>query len=199
MQNKSLELIRSLKGAPLSVLMVFAVLRVPLGHDYLVLATGWSKDKVTEALQTLYRVHGLLDPIPGERYCGWQLSARAKQLELFQSSPIIQDSPTTTTYLDINKQELKAVEVRESYNLGLDQLEVAEFLSKNGVRGNKVFELANMSHMKLDYVKAHFQYGRRRNDDLALIIHRLQSNDLIPGEQPRMLDSEGEYGAFILH
>jgi hypothetical protein len=196
MPSETLGLIRSLKGAPLSVLLVFVFLREPLGHDYLVHATGWSKDKVTEALAVLHDVHGLIEPLPGRRYCGWMLTDRIHQFNFFESSPIIQDSISATDLKYLDKKNIKdLVVVRESYNIGLEEQKIVDFLESMGVRGEKVYQLATMSHVTLEYVQDQFRWGKSQKKDLALIIHRITKNDLTPEEfqETRIPSKYNEY------
>jgi len=199
MENQKVEFLRTVKGAPLSILVAFILIQEPLGHDYLVRATGWSKDNVTNGLRVLNDL-GYIEPLPGQRYCGWVLTDRIHQMSLFDSTPIISDSRTTTTYLNKVRELKSSNSPVECENLGLEALEIVKVLTEAGVRGKKVLQLANLPHISLEYVTNHLEFGRKRKDDLALIIYRMQEGDPMPkihNPDERRLDQDGPYGEYI--
>jgi predicted transcriptional regulator len=91
MNTQVTQLIRSIRGVPLSVLLVFVFENRPIGHNFLVGATGYSKNAVTRALKDLSQLE-LIEPVPGERYNGWIMSDKATRVLEVYWSPNFRDS-----------------------------------------------------------------------------------------------------------
>ena len=119
MQSQVMQLIRSIKGAPLSILVVFVLENRELGHNYLVKVTGYSKDTVTQGLRVLGDL-GLIFPVPGIRYNGWILTDKLLDILRMESSAKIQDS------FVLSSDETPSIERRN---------EVRQLLHNAGIRG----------------------------------------------------------------
>lgn len=81
------QLLRALKGAPLSCLgALHLAYPSPLGRSQLHAMTGWAKDKITDAMRLLVDVFGFAARLG--RYESWCLTDKGKQLKLpfFQTS-----------------------------------------------------------------------------------------------------------------
>lgn len=201
---QTLEVLRALKGAPLSILVAFLVLQEPLGHDYLVRLTGWSKDKVTEGLLVLQDM-GFAEPIPGKRYSGWVLTDRVHQLEIFRSTHKISDSTLTTTALTnkepyILSSSSKAVECEK---IGLDireKYEVIDILHEAGIFGRTAVELANNSWVTKEYAIEHIKKAKREHKPVPLLIHRMREHDPMPEVEADeyVPSSKGKYADCII-
>lgn len=78
---RAIELLRALKGAPLSCLFALHIARPhPLDREQLALMTGWKKDVVTSAMKLLCDLYGLAARV--SRYAGWILTDTGHQLLL---------------------------------------------------------------------------------------------------------------------
>jgi hypothetical protein len=202
MENTSITLLRSIKGAPLSILVALFLSVDPIGHDYLCRVTGYSKDSVTNGLQILNDL-GLASPLPGKRYCGWMLSAKAKQLELFAGSPNFQDSNNTTTSDEHSLTILSSSSTpSESVFSGLEmseKLEITKELRNAKIYGITAMKLAKDPFITLDYVKAHIAKAKREKTDTALLIYRMKEHDPMPEDETDewKSDAHGKYGEWI--
>lgn len=96
MNSQMMQLLRSIKGAALSILVVFVLENRELGHNYLVKTTGYSKDTVTQGLRVLGDL-GLIFPVPSVRYNGWILTDKLLKIATLESSANIQDSFVLST------------------------------------------------------------------------------------------------------
>lgn len=204
MDNKAITLLRSTKGAALSLLMAFIIEGDVMGHDYLMRVTGWSKDKVTEGLRTL-RDLGIIDQLPETRYNGWVLVDRDGLLDVL-TSPKIQDSISSTTELSINKivNICSSSREREAEKIGLanlsaEKMEVVKVLNSAGIMGITSLRLASTPHVTKEYAQAHIAKARKEHTKTAILITRLRDNDPIPCQDSdvRMLDSQGIYAEWI--
>ncbi len=72
-------LLKSIKGAPASILWALAFHGKPMGRNHLVFATGYQRDTVTKGLQNL-KALGLIEY--GGRSQGWNLTSLIDQYEL---------------------------------------------------------------------------------------------------------------------
>ena len=203
MENTTITLLRSVKGAPLSILIALFLTNGPIGHDYLCRITGYSKDSVTNGLQILNDL-GLASPLPGKRYCGWMLSTKAKQLEIFTGSPDFQDSNITTKPNEdaLTILSSSSSKVFEGEILGLDtseKMQINNELRKAGVYGITAMKLANDPFITLDYVKAHIAKAKREKTDTALLIYRMKEHDPMPEDETDewKSDAHGKYGEWI--
>lgn len=86
---RAIELLRALKGAPLSCLVALRIAHPkPLDRDQLTLMTGWKKDLVTNAMKLLCDLYMFATRIA--RYRGWILTDVGKQLALPGLSPLLE-------------------------------------------------------------------------------------------------------------
>jgi len=93
-------LLSAIKQAPASILLALWMNGEPMGSNDLVTTTGWSKNQVTAGLKKL----AALDLVQQHnRYSGWQLTGKVRQLTF--GSPSTDDSrATTTTALNRKRQ-----------------------------------------------------------------------------------------------
>ena len=174
-----LELLRELKGAPLSVLLALALVKQPVQIVWIESVTGYTDDTIVKALRTLTEFNYAVR-IGRE---SWQI-ATTIQLPFIPEAlpepdkklnPKISDlKPSTTTDININhSNNLRAVVVPE-------KIGVYDRLKSIGVGEPNRSRLANMEHITLDYLNAHYEHWKLENKPLGLLIHRLRSCDPAP-------------------
>jgi hypothetical protein len=205
-----IRMVRELKGAPLSILMVLSLVHQRVTQEYLERATGYTDKPVSQALAYMQEI-GLAD----HTNAGWQLiEEMVKQLPLpltldekieSEDQPIevdnstimsrnISDSLTTTTLS--NKDLIDSVVVDSSNNArsrnNSDFEGNLEEFKRLGVGKNKRTEaLARMKHVNPEYIRAHLK-GLKKKDSKGLAIMRMEQgedapersiNDLTPEER----------------
>ena len=91
--TQSIELIRAIRGAPLTVLAVLLLNRErAIGAQEIVTATGYSAPTVTSALHTLQALNLAQNHA---RYKGWQPASHVRQLVLGETAPAAEDRGAT--------------------------------------------------------------------------------------------------------
>ena len=193
--------IRTLKGAPLSGIILLMIEPMPVSHSYICRYTGYSDKPVTQALQ-LIKENGFLV----HNSAGYALITSAIQLPL--AAPELEnrnfsDSVTTTTYL--NKKEEPFIEV-EAANLNdpvgisptpnrnisdsmISQMKYSERVDKNlyamevyGITRNKTtIEIANQEGITSEYIHYHANRLMKENRyTTGLLITVIKQGDPIP-------------------
>ena len=118
--------------------------------NFLVSATGYSKDTVTQALKVL-RDLDMITPIIGQRYNGWELTERPRAIFGSYSSPIFQDSPYPRGLLsDIYGSKDDMPEIIDATDS--QRSEIIRALHNAGVYGSMVYKIALDPRITLDYV-----------------------------------------------
>lgn len=220
MVPEEIKFLRSVKGAALSVLMAFMFEQKPLGHDYLVRVTGWSKTKVTEGIQILNDL-GYIESASHKRYNGWVLTAKLHQLGLFEGNPKLwaSNDDTSTTALIVredNQEGSRSINNREAQIMGFDVID--EFKQRTqehkkninlnalhslGIMGKTAVDLAGRDYMTLDYIKAHGDRAKREGTPIGILITRMRDHDPAPAQVLTDFDPEryisGPYADYIRH
>ena len=195
-----LKMIRELKGAPMSVLLALAIVRQPVKEIWLVSVTGYTENTVRSALRYLTEV-GYVKQISGQ---SWQI-ANSFQLPLMDVKPsIFEGLPATTTAININNSNnLRAVVVEKEKPQNLrvlpEKIGVYDRLKSIGVGEPNRSRLANMEHITLDYLNAHYEHWKLENKPLGLLIHRLRSCDPAPkriNQDDYRRYTKGKYGKY---
>lgn len=195
-----LELVGSLKGAPISVYLVMLIVRQPLGETWIAQVTRYSQMVVHHALIYL-SVKGLVRQI--SRFNGWVLVEEVAQLPLMIEAGLANIeslSPTTATAaigrtIKAGQQQQqdsrltsRTREKRESFEVD-PQIEAnLKALHAAGINGRTAEKLAQLQHINPNYIQAHINYGRSRNDGIGLIITRMQDGD----EAPKLRNSQSD-------
>ena len=149
--------------------------------DFLSTSTGYSISTVRSACTFLQSL-GLITR--AGRYDGWDCvySLTAE----FLSYPL---SPTTTSATIVETIDLLNKPVEEEVNTTLRNVNstlrnvnttLRDLLFSHGVGEPMCSYLANLDHVTVDYVTAHFDYGHKKGDPIGLIIHRIRSGDPQP-------------------
>lgn len=177
---ENIDQLRALKGAPLSILVAMMLAHSPIGVDHLVVATGWGKDKVREGLSVLHS-KGLATPLM--RYNGWELTARAQQLSLFEGDKIALADPSSSaaphrssqpTYLSSSSSS------PEGEKIALADPEIIQALHHAGIGEPVAHQLATLPHITLEYIQAHVLKAKEDHIPPGLLIHRMRSGDQQP-------------------
>jgi hypothetical protein len=203
-----IRMVRELKGAPLSILLVLTLVHQRVSQGYLERATGYTDKPISQALAYMREV-GLVD----ETRAGWQLiKENVMQLPLTLemeegdvSNPTDDvhlsrnnsDSLTTTT-LSINDSDDSVVVISNNAqnrkNSEFD-LNLEEFKQCGIARNKRTEALARMSHVNLAYIRAHLK-GLKKNDPKGLAIIRMESGEDPPKMLIKLTDEEkrSKYG-----
>jgi len=220
----TIQLLRSLKGPPLSVYLALWLSDDLMGHCDLVSATGWSKNRVTEALKML-QLTGLVENV--RRIQGWSLTASGrnallnvdpiqhaslKMRDSISASPQKGDSQednlllTTPTDLFLPFKGSSSKEDSSQKESQLFEANLAA-LARYGVKQNKrTLTLAGREDITPQLIeKHHKRLLHRRHYEPGLLVTTLEANDVMLHEQvplPERVDPdenrfryiEGEFG-----
>ena len=185
-----LQLIKLLKGAALSILVILLYEKKPVGAQYLQRWSGYGDKPINQALEFLS------DPTVNlvtrvNRYL-WQLTALAWQLPLMQTpdsgSWNFSDSrATTATTLNSRECGLSAEAVESSRNFS-DSHELSsrifseslELLYAASIGEPTASMLAKLNWITPDYIRAHLENARRKDIPSGLLIHKMRSHDPAP-------------------
>src|SRR4030042_1975848 len=206
-----IRMVRELKGAPLSILMVLSLVHQRVTQEYLERATGYTDKPVSQALAYMQEI-GLAD----HTNAGWQLiKANVMQLPLplaledetpsqppptspnFQKSEImggddmsrnISDSLTTTTLNNNDLIDSVVVVSNNTENRKNSDFESnLEEFKQQGMGVNKRTEaLARMNHVNPGYIRAHLK-GLKKKDSKGLAIMRMEQGEEAPERTIDML------------
>ncbi len=186
----TIEMLRTLKGAPLAVLIALALTRQPAGAEYLARVTGYSERPTEQALKLLAD-YGLATR--NGRFA-WQIAGGVVQLPFILSEtnddepPQVGsvksrnkcDSNSTATTAIVESQEVRSgaavVNATESQKMRLN----LKILKECGIFEPKASEIAALDWVTPDYIRRHAGYGERRGDPKGLVIHRMLAADPAP-------------------
>jgi hypothetical protein len=193
-----IRMVRELKGAPLSILMVLSLVQQRVTQEYLERATGYTDKPISQALAYMQEI-GLAD----HTNAGWQLlkqnvmqlplplkleeESKSEDItdETLETEVIgwkVSDSLTTTTLS--NKDLIDSVVVNSSNNArsrnNSDFEDNLEEFKRLGVGKNKRTEaLARMKHVNPEYIRAHLK-GLKKKDSKGLAIMRMEQGEDAP-------------------
>jgi len=164
MDTELAQFVRSIKGPSLSILVVFILERRPIGHNFIVSASGYSKNTVTQALKDLANL-GLIEPVPGQRYDGWVVADRVPIIFGIKSSPIFCDSPFPPTLLGMRDDNFQIVDSGYEH-----RREMLSMLHDAGIRGSYANRIVLDSSITLEYVE---QMIRDNHSSPTLLVHKI--------------------------
>jgi hypothetical protein len=195
--DNPIRMVRELKGAPLSILMVLSLVHQRVTQEYLERATGYTDKPVSQALAYMQEI-GLAD----HTNAGWQLiKANVMQLPLpleleeeieskdvaknihesVDASRNISDSLITTTLN--NNQLIDSVVVNnnndKSRNYSDFEANLEEFKQQGIARNKRTEALARMNHVNPGYICAHLK-GLKKKDSKGLAIMRMEQGEEAP-------------------
>src|SRR4030042_2796526 len=209
-----IRMVRELKGAPLSILMVLSLVHQRVTQEYLERATGYTDKPVSQALAYMQEI-GLAD----HTNAGWQLiKANVMQLPLplmmeeetltqppptspnFQKLEImggddmsrnISDSLTTTTLSNNDLIDSVVVISNNAENRNNSDFEAnLEEFKRQGIARNKRTEaLARMKHVNPGYISAQLK-GLKKKDSKGLAIMRMEQGEEAPERTRDMMTQE---------
>lgn len=168
--------LRSLKGAPLSVLVALALARKALTNAELCTWTGYRDDNIREAVRLL----GDLGWVTARSPRGpWSL-AEGRQLPLMSWNPdFFGVVSSSSTYLDPGP----TIEQEEEEEENPDFFGVAanlRALDEVGIREPARSELAKLPHVTPDFIRGHVARALEEGGTLGTAIHRIRYNWALP-------------------
>lgn len=182
--NSTIYLLRTLRGAPLSVLICFYITRhldIIYNLDFLSSCTGYSISTVRKACQLLVDLSLIYRSSRyGGYICNYSLDAE------FLSFAILNTTSTTTIEgTHSNSEVVVEANVDSTYRSVNSTFrsvnpELRNLLFSYGVGEPMCSYLSRLNHMTSEYISAHFEFGLNRGDSIGLIIHRMRSGDPIP-------------------
>ena len=186
-QTNPIQLLRQLKGAPLSVLLALFWVNQRVTAGWLETVTGYTDKPVSHALDLL-KEYGWATRVQG----GWMI-ANAEQLPLMEvrnNSDSSSSSIGLINNLNINQEE---EEVRKNSDFSANLIA----LLTGGIREPKASTLADLEHVSPEYISAHLKQTRRDGFAIGTAIYRIENN----WEMPAIVDdvpatskySESEY------
>lgn len=201
-----LKMVRNLKGAPLSCLVVLHLVNQPVTAKFLCRHTGYSDHSITNALALLEDYQLAM----GDTHrSNWRLTNGARQLPLMPelleheiSDREKRDSkPATTATTAIEESEAAEGaalnwnrEKRDSDRENRDP--TVQALRAAGIGEPTASRLAVMEHVNPEYVYAHALKARTDKISTSLLIHRIRCRcgDPMPDDG----DSEGHRQRYVV-
>lgn len=175
----SVEMLRTLKGAPLAVLIALMIAGQPVQNDWLARVTGYTDKPVRQALELLQE-YGMVT-----RYgrCAWQITRTIRQMPFQISeqpnrkySDSLPVTTATTAIVDCkgkpSQQQKKTITSRKISDL-------QKCLYDAGIREPTLTQLETLSWVTLDYAQAMVRQARREKISTGLLVHRLRCQDLV--------------------
>jgi hypothetical protein len=215
MLENPLQLIKSCKGAALSILVIMTFEKKPVGQEFLECWSGYTDKTITQALAYLAESNLVMQI---NRY-SWQLTSYAQQLPLMQTldsgSRNFSDSRASVvvnvesrreslTTEDINNRSRKFSDSIEASDtkINRDFTENRKLLRADGVFEPKASQLAKLPWITPDYLKAFIEDRKRSGNSIALMIYQI-SNQNPPPARNKEPDYRsyitGEYAHLIQH
>lgn len=213
--------LRQLKGCPLSIVVALSLVNQPVAAKWLSSITGYSPHSITSALVFLEELQLVSSDT---RRSNWRLTNGVRQLPLSMNSldnvsdRENRDPEATTTALSLNskknlqKAEAAAFNVSDRENRDPDREnrdpilrdELLNLLRDAGIGEPTASNLCKMDHITFEYADAHISQANKNNDPVALLIHRMRSNDpqppkyIEPGsDEDRMRYVTGKFADYI--
>lgn len=159
-------MVRELKGAPLSILVLLLGADQPVSKQWLENMSGYSDKPVAQALNLLSS-HEY--QIAVRTYKGWRLA------DGFDTSLINRRNsvPTTTTLL-INKDKENKVVVAEAENLRF--MRNLEACKECGIGEPSASQISDLEHVTPEFIRAH-KDALVRGETIGLAIIRIKNNE----------------------
>lgn len=164
--------LRSYKGAPISVLIAFMVTRQQMTALELQQWTGYKGDNITTAVRLLTADGWLSARSPRGPWClceGMQLPLMNADSDLIGVMPSSSSSSNRTWNVPSNLQEQE--EQDES-----DLIGVVAALDAAGIREPKRSTLAKLEHVTAEMITAHVEQCKAEGLEIGTAIHRIQYN-----------------------
>ncbi len=174
-----LTFIRSIKGAPASVLWALLFTRRAMTNQELQRWTGYASDAITAATHVLVDLGWLTAQ---SNYGPWSL-APGRQLPLMASpaevvapsSGLIGTPPSSSSITESDPIELIEEEGKDP-----KFVETLHALYDAGIREPTAGRLAGLPHMTPEYVAAHVEHARDQGRELGTAIYRMQHGWPVP-------------------
>lgn len=193
-QAHAVATVRALKGPPLTIFVIMAIVGQALTQRRLSALTGHTPKTTRAAIDLLCE----LGFATRDHYRAWQLTPNAQlilpgfPLRLPEVGENPTSAPTTTTYLpapdvkmiDVCSEESVVVVVPEE---GRDShfSQTRALLRSAGIGEPTRSRLLTLPHITPEYVAAHIRFARKEHTDTALLIFRMQQNDPLPNVAPQ--------------
>jgi hypothetical protein len=208
-------LLRELKGAPLSVLIALLINRQTTGEKWIIAATGYSQNKVREALTHLSEIHLVTR---AGRYNAWQLTQEGYQLPLGldlvtpglpgqldpdtmgESQNLTLPAVTSSSSSSIvERQKSKVEEEDESQKMTLASN--LQALHAIGIMGKTADSLARMPHINPGFIHAHHKKWSTQSYQIGTLVVRLRDGDPIDQSKSHTFNPylSGEFAQYINH
>ncbi len=185
----TLEMLRTLKGAPLAVLIALALTRQPAGAEYLARVTGYSDKPTLQALKLLAD-YGL---ITRNSRNAWQIAGGALQLpfsleECSTGEPNIRNvksrknSDYHSVVINVNRKDSSPalsnnnINAADSEKFRLNIKTLRDF----GIFEPKAREIAAKPWVNPDYIQRHVENVKRDGNGLGLAIFCMLNNHPAP-------------------
>src|SRR4030042_2168061 len=189
-----IRMVRELKGAPLSILMVLSLVHQRVTQEYLERATGYTDKPVSQALAYMQEI-GLAD----HNNAGWQLikqnvmqlplplelEEKSKSEDIVDEIPEIEDMSRNisdsliTTTLNNNDLIDSVVVISnnaETRNNSDFEANLEEFKHHGIAKNRRTEALARMKHVNPGYIRAHLK-GLKKKDSKGLAIMRMEQGE----------------------
>ena len=179
----NLATIRALKGAPLSILIAMLIARQPVGENWLVTITGYSKNTVRNGCKFLVEIQMIQR---NGRYESYVLTNGTRQItigqkEIVEGQNLTLPEATTTTTTFNKKEDEKSEEraaVEEARGSKNDPRLVLLFSA--GIREPTASRLLKKKWVTMEYLEAHIDKANREDTPVPLLIHRIREHDPMP-------------------
>jgi len=172
-----IEMLRTLKGPPLAVLIALMIAEEPVQCDWLARVTGYTDKPVRQALELLQE-YGMAARL--NRHA-WQAAHQIRQLSFDTSrkpNRRISGSLTTATATKVDDEE-KQPEQQNKHTSSRKNSALKQCLYDAGIREPTLSQLEALSWVTLEYAQAIVKQARREKISAGLLVHRLRCNDLV--------------------
>lgn len=181
---EQIQLLRSIRGAPATILLLLLLRGSSLTNRELCQFTGYTDKTVSSAMS-------LLDSLALTQYngrtSGWSLNAGQLSLPLIHSlkQPVdkeIGKIPICTTTATANRERSSEFSSRSSRNAEIDR-KISDLLVEGGIGpGSKMYLQLLAADLDLDTVRAHVDYRVNHPNEVSvgLLIRRLLDGDPPP-------------------
>lgn len=184
-------MVRELKGAPLSCLILLMLAGQPVSNEWLCMMSGYTDKPVSQALRMLA---GPEYQIAVRTAGGWRLSNAFQEILINRNISV----PTTTTE-SINKQELNQslVVVGRNFSDSLENPRYTENLEtcrRLGIGEPSASKISNLifpdgQPLTSDYIQAHID-SLGQGETRGLAIHRMLNHEPPPISQKQETEDE---------
>lgn len=207
--SSTLSTIKTLSGAPATIMLAMFLASGPVGRNDLTMATSYGKDKIAQGLEILSAM-GIVQN--HRRYRGWTLTSRARQLILpVDNSAEIVDNPVDnllvspqeyagrsaqstspiiiTTTIDSSKggglktiDPAKSAQATSPWNEKKNIAKVQALLKAGVMKNGRTEKLLALAHITPLYIQAHHRclVESKRGRETGLLITILESGAPAP-------------------